>query len=72
MKLYDDGVNKLGLEIDAEQPYREFGFAKARGNNKLRGQREVLGPQDVSVGGVNSDTTAENPAEKGTQDGRTE
>lgn len=72
MKLYDDGVNKLGLEIDAEQPYREFGFAKARGNNKLRGQREVLGPQDISVGGVNSDTTAENPAEKGTQDGRTE
>lgn len=66
MKLYDDGVNKLGLKIDSEQPYREFGFAKARSDKQaLRGSFNILGPQDQAIGGPTDETTLDNPNQGG-------
>lgn len=66
MTLFDMAVNKLGLKIDADQPYREMGFAKARSDTQaLRGTRDILGPKDMSVGGPTDEPTMENPNEGG-------
>ena len=66
MGLYDKAVNQLGLKIDREQPYREFGFAKARSDEQaLRGTFKILGPQDQAVGGPSDEATLENPNQGG-------
>ena len=47
MSLYEKAVNQLGLKIDREQPYREFGFAKARCDvDPVRGASAAHGPVD--------------------------
>lgn len=43
MGLMDDAVNRLGLEVDADQAYREFGLQRARHSaKKLRGAPVTL------------------------------
>lgn len=50
MDLYDAGVNKLGLEIDQDSVYREFGFPKARQDGKrLKGEPVIVAGDAATV-----------------------
>ena len=56
MKLYTAGVNELGLEVDADSAYREFGFARAR-----TAERRIPGkPVLLAADGAAASTAAAN------------
>ena len=65
MDLYDKAINKLGMKIDEDQPYKEFGFAKARDESKrLGGEKEVLGTDErivPTIGGENAPVISSEP-----------
>jgi hypothetical protein len=49
MKLYDDAVNRLGMDLDDSAPYREFGLMRARhASKRLKGAPVIL-TADASV-----------------------
>lgn len=54
MDLYDKAVNNLGLLVDADQPYREFGFRKPRRKSDavLKGKTQVLAETDRTAPSV--------------------
>lgn len=64
MRLYDMAINKLGMVIDEDQPYKEFGFVKARDPSKrLKGEVQILGSEDRAAPTVPSSDGAESQPE---------
>lgn len=62
MDLFDRAVNRLGLDIDSDQPYREFGFAKARhAAKKLRGAPVTLTSDAATVSTSDALRGVDNP-----------
>lgn len=62
MDLYDKGVNRLGLEIDSDAPYREFGFPRARhASKRLRGAPVTLAGDAAAVPTSDALEGADNP-----------
>jgi hypothetical protein len=62
MQLFADGVNELGLDIDEDQPYREFGFARARNpSRRLRGRPVVLAGDGAATSTTEALEGASNP-----------
>lgn len=50
MSLLKDAVNELKLDVDPDQPYREFGLMRARDPKKrIPGRSEVLGDKERLV-----------------------
>ena len=62
MSLFDAGVNKLGLEIDADQAMREFGFSKARhADHRLRGAPVPVAASAAAVSTTDALDGVDNP-----------
>ncbi len=62
MQLYVQAVNELGMNIDEDQPYEEFGFAKARDPNKrLNGKAQILSADAKAVSNASAVEGVENP-----------
>lgn len=65
MDLYDRAVNKLGLAIDQDATYREFGFPRARSANKaLKGEAILLAADGASTSTTDALQGKENPKEE--------
>lgn len=64
MALYVSGVRDLGLRIDGDQPYREFGFAKASdGAECLKGPVVKLDDGDLAMSTTDAQNGVLNPKE---------
>lgn len=62
MKLYDDAVNRLGLSVDEDAPYREFGICRARDPEKqLRGAPVVLAADAAATSSAEAVDGVDNP-----------
>lgn len=62
MSLFDAGINRLGLEICADQAMREFGFAKARhADHRLRGAPVPVAADAAAVSTTDALDGVDNP-----------
>ncbi|MFO0578686.1 MAG: DUF935 family protein [Polyangia bacterium] len=62
MKLYDDAVNRLGMDVDAAPAYREFGLARARtASRRLRGAPVTLPSDGAATSTTDALQGASNP-----------
>lgn len=62
MEAYVRAVNELGLEIDADSAYREFGFAKARhADHRLRGAPVPVAADAAAVSTTDALDGVDNP-----------
>lgn len=64
MGLYTSAVNDLGLEVDADSAYREFGLARARNANKrIPGKPVVLAGDAAATSTTDANRGVSNPKE---------
>lgn len=62
MKLYDGAVNRLGMDLDDSQAYREFGLARARtASRRLRGAPVTLPSDGAATSTADALQGASNP-----------
>lgn len=62
MDLYKAAVNELGMEIDAAEAYREFGFARARDPERvLRGKPVTLSGDAATTSTIDANEGVQNP-----------
>ena len=65
MNQYKAAVNDLGLEIDADSAYREFGLARARNANKrIPGKPVVLAGDAAATSTTDANRGVQNPKEE--------
>lgn len=65
MALYCQGVNDLGLEIDAEAPYHDFGLPRAReGAERLKGRAIIVDAGNLAIATADAQDGVKNPKDE--------